>query len=121
VTLGQLIKQYRDAARMSLADVSERMESAGFSITPQGLGKWENRKPAKDDTFWNPTLITALADAFDKTELEILTDLGFDLLPEGFTAQDVKLALAIRPLPDTKKMQLMRAFNAILDLFEDEG
>lgn len=119
--LGDLILEHRTRLDMSQEDVVKRLSLHGFNLSRAAISKWERKAPQPDDIAWNPRFIEALADIFGTTPVELLHELGFTYLPEGFEPEDVALALAIRGVEDVKKREkLVRGLLAILELFEDD-
>ncbi len=114
MVLGQLIKQYREQRGLSRTELAERLAVYGIELPESTLRYWEKggRRSATD---WNPNFIAALADAFDVDELELLHQLGFPVIPEGFILDDLKLARRLRELPVDKRKEAIRALLTVLD------
>lgn len=119
--IGRLIKQYRDRAGIERTEVSRRLSDHGFEIPHQTLKEWEDKPERKDkaEIAWNPDFVSALASIFDKTDLEVLDDLGFNVIPSGFTKEDIEFAKAIREIPNpVKRRRVVQALLQIIDLLE---
>lgn len=117
--LGKVIKKHREDKGLSQYDLRDRLEARGFKVSRPTISNWETSENEAGDTTWNPKFIKALADIFETTELEILHDAGFDLVPPGFKPEDIALAMMIRSVPDVKmRERLVRALLVILELFE---
>lgn len=118
MSLGPLVKRYREQTGIGAPDLLQELSRRGFEIKQSTYYDWEKKSDSID---WNPEFVTALADIFGKTEIEILDELGFNIVPEGFTKEDVEFAQVIRSIPNPlKRRRVLQALIGIIDLLDSE-
>lgn len=114
MTIGELIKQRREELGLSRADLERRLDLHGINLPRTTLRYWEEGG-RHGSTDWNPDFIRALAVVLETSEYALLTDLGFPIIPEGFTLDDIVLAKKLRDAPIEKRKQAIKMLLAILD------
>lgn len=117
--LWELIKRKRKASGISQESLADHLAAAGFNVSRTTISGWEQGKRA-NDLDWNPDFIRALATTLNTDAIELLRDLGFPVVPDGFTFEDVQLAFRLREIPDLEdRKRATRILNAVLDEFRD--
>lgn len=118
MSLGPLVKRYREQAGLGAPDLLQELSQRGFEIKQSTYYDWEKKS---DNIDWNPEFVTALADIFGKSEIEILDELGFNIVPEGFAKEDIEFAQVIRSIPNPlKRRRVLQALIGIIDLLDSE-
>lgn len=109
----------RKNSRVSQEALSEHLSAAGFDVSRTTISGWE-RGERTNELDWNPEFIQALATALNTDAITILRDLGFPVVPDGYTFDDVQLALRVRDIPDPEeRRRAVRILNAVLDQFQE--
>lgn len=114
-TLAEFIQQRREELGLSRLDIERRMTAVGSDLNHNTLESWENRPGNKWERDWNPDFLSALAEVLETDELKILHELGFPVVPEGFTFEDVVLAKRINAAPPEKRKEAVQMLLAIMD------
>jgi hypothetical protein len=118
--IGKLIQQYRAETGMERTNLASQLAQYGLEIPHQTIKDWEEKELKRDMHAWNPALVEALAGIFDKTQAEVLSDLGFDVVPNGLTLEDVELARMLGSIPNPmRRRRVVAALLSVLELLEE--
>lgn len=104
-TLGKNIKKLREAKGLSQADLADR---CGWQSGNSRISQYESgtREPTLD-------VINRLADALDTTAISMLVDPS--ILPPGFTAEQLGLAILIFAKENRRTQELMLRMVGVSD------
>lgn len=114
MALGNILKKRRDTLGLSRYDIERGMEQRGFRLAPSTLRNWETGRK-NNSTEWDPAFLRALADTLDMTEIDLLAQLGFKVVPDGYTIEDIELARRIRGIPAAERGKMYKAMLGLLD------
>jgi hypothetical protein len=113
--IGSIIKKRRQGLGLKQTDLVARLKAHGVDLPRTTLRGWEADPARKWDYDWNPDFLRALAESLETSDLAILHEMGFPVIPEGYTLEDMLLAQRIREAPPTQRKEIVRAMLAILD------
>jgi len=113
--IGKIIKKRRDDLGLNRGDLLARLKERGVEIPRTTLRGWEVETARKWEYDWNPDFLRALADSLEMSDIELLHEMGFPVIPEGYTLDDVLLARKIRETPPARRKQIVRTLLAVLD------
>ena len=113
--IGKIIKKRRDDLGLNRGDLLARLKAHGVEIPRTTLRGWEVETANKWAYDWNPDFLRALADSLEMSDIELLHEMGFAVIPEGYTLDDMLLARKIREVPPEKRKQIVKTLLAVLD------
>ena len=86
--IGKIIKKRRDDLGLNRGDLLARLRQRGVDIPRTTLRGWEVDTARKWEYDWNPDFLRALAEALEMSDVELLYEMGFPVIPEGLTHRD---------------------------------
>lgn len=113
--IGKIIKKRRDDLGLNRGDLLARLKLRGVDLKRTTLRGWEVETAQKWNYDWNPDFLRALAESLEMSDIELLYEMGFPVIPEGLTLDDMLLAQKIREAPPEKRKQIVRTLLAVLD------
>ena len=113
--IGKIIKKRRDDLGLNRGDLLARLKERGVEIPRTTLRGWEVETARKWEYDWNPEFLRALADSLEMSDLELLHEMGFPVIPEGYTLDDMLLARKIREVPAGQRKKIVKTLLAVLD------
>lgn len=107
------IKTRRRELGLSQEELAERLSSEGYQVSRGTVAHWEQDRyhPPLDD----PTLVNALARAFNISVKQILVEVGFDLTDETISKDELILLEVFEAIPPERRTTAINILKQLVD------